>query len=87
MLDIALILGSLILAALRFSGVTHEAFQALAHAWVGGLCGAAMVSRTWERWTRAEPALLGARWRLYLTLALILTFVVKVPCAVLGVGR
>jgi len=33
------ILISFVLAALRVAGYRHEAFQAVAHLWVGGLVG------------------------------------------------
>ena len=39
----ALIIIALILAALRIAGVTHEAYQAVAHLFVGGLFAAGWV--------------------------------------------
>lgn len=36
---------SFVLAVLRIFGLKHEAFQAAAHLWVGGLCGGWLISR------------------------------------------
>ena len=41
------ILISMLLAAIRAVGVKHEAFQAVAHLWVGGLLGAWIATRSW----------------------------------------
>jgi hypothetical protein len=37
----------MLLAAIRAVGVKHEAFQAVAHLWVGGLLGAWIATRSW----------------------------------------
>lgn len=37
---------SIVIALVRIAGVKHEAFQAIAHLWVGGLSGAWFVDRT-----------------------------------------
>jgi hypothetical protein len=40
-----IIVVSTILAAMRVLGVKHEAFQAVAHLWVGGLFGSYFVNK------------------------------------------
>lgn len=43
----AVILISVLFAAVRIAGHKSEAFQAIAHLWVGGLCGAFALGRYW----------------------------------------
>lgn len=44
--DAVLVAVAVLLAACRIGGVTHEAFQAIAHVYVGGLGGAWLVTRS-----------------------------------------
>ena len=45
MTDALLIIVSILIALVRAIGVKHEAFQAIAHLWVGGLLGAYLLGR------------------------------------------
>ncbi len=70
---VILICVSAALAALRISGITHPAFQAVAHLWVGGLFASWFVGR---KTPTPRPSRL---W-----MALVLTFAVELPCALLA---
>lgn len=69
-----LVVATIILAALRIAGVTHEAYQAVAHLFVGGLFAAGYVDYSYT-WT--EGGWSGMRL-IYLGIAL---SVVEVACA------
>jgi hypothetical protein len=69
----AVILISVLLAALRIAGIKHEAFQAIAHLWVGGLCGGFALGRYWR---------VGG-YRLFAWLVVILS-IIEVACFLKG---
>lgn len=73
-MKLALVLAAAALGALRVAGHTGEAFQAVAHCFVGGLLGAWLALRP----TRAA--------RLPLALAVALS-ALETACFLLGVGR
>lgn len=71
-----IVIVSALLAAIRIAGCIHEAFQAIAHLWVGGLCGAFMLGRYFQPSIR----------RLCGWLVVILS-IIEVACFIAGLRR
>lgn len=72
--DSVLVLAAIVLGLIRCLGVRHQAFQAAAHLYVGGMLG--YVAAEWSRG--------GGRLELSLAVGLSL---LEVVCFLLGVGR